>query len=59
MSNYFGKAKHPETGEIQEVYFMDDYYGPHRYGVKFPDGKIFPDHDCQILPPVQEQGDGT
>lgn len=41
MSNYTAPAIHPETGVIQDAEWIDDYYGPHRYGVRFSDGKVF------------------
>ena len=35
-------TKHPETGKVELAIWMDDYFGNHNYGVKFPsDGKIF------------------
>ena len=42
MSNYGKPTKNPETGRVEEAEFLDNYYGPHRYGVRFPDGKVFP-----------------
>lgn len=41
MSNYQTKAKHPETGVEHDVTMLDDYFGQHIYGVRFPDGSIF------------------
>lgn len=41
MSNYQRLTKHPETGEFQMAMWMDNYYGGHLYGVKFPSGKVF------------------
>lgn len=41
MSNYFGKARHPITGKMEEVAFLDGYFGGRRYGVRFDDGKVF------------------
>lgn len=41
MSNYTQPTKHPETGEILAAEWIDDYFGRHKYGVRFPDGKIF------------------
>lgn len=53
MSSYIKKSQHPETGKMEDAFWMDDYYGPHQYGVKFMDGKIFregliPAHDITI-----------
>lgn len=36
MSSYFKNTKHPKTGEWQTAMWLDDYFGPHRYGVLFP-----------------------
>ena len=53
MSNYTQPTKHPETGEILDAEWIDDYFGRHKYGVRFPDGKIF--HARQIESPQQPQ----
>ena len=42
MSSFIKKAKHPETGEVEPAFFIDDYYGKHEYGVKFKDGQVYP-----------------
>jgi hypothetical protein len=41
MSSFIRKTKHPNTGRYEDADWLDDYFGKHRYGVKFPDGKIF------------------
>lgn len=51
MSSYMAPTFHPETGKIERAYWMDDYFGPHRYGVKFPDGKVFKPWDCERVGP--------
>lgn len=56
MSSYQRVTKHPETGEFQVADWLDDYFGRHRYGVKFPDGKIF--HESRIGP-VEISGVGA
>lgn len=48
MSNYQAPAYHPETGALQEAMFMDDYFGKHRYGVQFADGRVFPAEDVKV-----------
>lgn len=47
MSN-FTATKHPVTGEIQEARWLDDYFGRHRYGVRFPDGSVFRESEIEI-----------
>ena len=54
MSNYYAEAERPRqsnySGEIEweDVEMLDDYYGAHKYGVKFPDGMIYPEEKCVI-----------
>ena len=40
MSSYTSNYKNKETGEIIEIFAIDDYFGAHKYGYKFPDGKV-------------------
>lgn len=40
MSNFYKLTKNPQTGEIQEAFWLDDYFGPRRYAVRFEDGLI-------------------
>lgn len=35
MSNYHGLARHPQTGKPRVAYFLDGYFGKHKYGVRF------------------------
>lgn len=35
MSNYAGTAIHPETGKEAPCVFVDNFFGPHSYGVQF------------------------
>jgi len=39
MSNYIRKTKHPYTGQWEYAEWLDDYYGQHNYGVRFPSDK--------------------
>lgn len=48
MSSYHAPAIHPETGKTEMARFLDDYFGKHRYGVQFSDGKIFPERVVQF-----------
>lgn len=43
MSNYIAYCRHPKTKKWEWAIMWDDYYGSHRYGVKFADGKVYPD----------------
>mgnify|MGYP003404001845 CR=1 FL=1 len=40
MSTYSKLTKNPKTGEFEYATWMDDYFGRHHYGVKFPDGEV-------------------
>lgn len=48
MSDYPTKAKRPESDEWEPVTMRDDWYGKHRYGVQFPDGRVYPEEECEI-----------
>lgn len=41
MSSYQQVTKHPDTGVMEMADWLDDYFGRHRYGVRFADGKVF------------------
>lgn len=51
MSSYYRRTKHPETGKFENAFWIDDYFGRHRYGVRFPSGRIFraSDHKWEFL----------
>lgn len=55
MSNYIATAINPVTGVIEQAEFLDDYFGWHRYGVRFSDGKVYPIEEVKVPePPVSE-----
>lgn len=41
MSNYTKITKHPVTGFWQPAVWLDNYFGPRKYGVRFPDDEVF------------------
>lgn len=43
MSNFIRRTKNPETGVFEDACWLDDYFGRHRYGVRFPDGRTYPE----------------
>ncbi len=49
MSNFSRMTKHPKTGHLLLAEWLDDHYGHHRYGVRFPDGTIFPETDIDAI----------
>lgn len=43
MSSYKKITRHPNTGIYEEAFYIDDYFGPHIYGVRFDsDNKVYP-----------------
>lgn len=49
MSNFTQPAYHPKEKVIREASFLDDYFGPHEYGVSFPnDPHVYKDHETRI-----------
>lgn len=36
MSNYIRRTKHPDTGVFEDASWIDDHFGKHNYGVRFP-----------------------
>lgn len=48
MSSYYRKTKHPRTGKYERAMWLDDYYGPRRYGVKFEDGTVYNPEEVQL-----------
>lgn len=41
MSNFSRLTKNPDTGEFEIALWLDDYFGPHEYGVLFQStGKV-------------------
>jgi len=41
MSNFSDKAVNPKTLKIEQAEFLDDYFGSHVYGIRFPDGEVY------------------
>lgn len=60
MSNYTKLTKHPETGEWLPAHWQDNYFGEHRYGVRFKGsdrvfgGKFETKDEPQYEPPFNE-----
>ncbi len=46
MSSYNAIAKRPKGTDFENVAMIDDYFGHHQYGVKFPDGSIYREGEC-------------
>ena len=54
MSSYVGKAVNPLTGLVEDVCFLDDCYGRHKYGVKFSDGHTYPESEIEYPPTINK-----
>lgn len=44
MSNFYASAINPATCKTEQAEYLDDFYGKHRFGVKFLDGQIYPEN---------------
>lgn len=49
MSNFTRSTINPATGDYEIATWLDDHYGPNRYGVRFPDGKIYPEEVAEYI----------
>lgn len=57
MSNYIKVTRNPATKVFETAYWMDDYFGRHRYGVRFDDGGVYMEEtftDEDFLSPEEE-----
>lgn len=50
MSTYIAPAIHPRTKKVEDALWMDDYFGRHRYGVKFADGSVWAAREVRVPP---------
>lgn len=41
MSSFLKNTLNPKTGKYEAAAWIDDFYGPHLYGVKFLDGGVY------------------
>lgn len=57
MSDFIRDTYNPRHGKLEPAHWMDDYYGPHRYGVKFPDGSVYPENRVQVPMEFTVNGD--
>lgn len=61
MSNFIRRTKNPETGKFQDAEWLDNYYGPRQYGVRFleANGEISiyqeSDHEWEFDDPSQSE----
>ncbi len=51
MSSYKDLAYDPASRTVREAWFIDDYFGKHRYGVRFDDdGEVYRPEQVAIPP---------
>ena len=50
MSHFTDAAINPATGRLELATFVDNFYGPHKYGVRFADGGVYPEEKVAIAP---------
>lgn len=43
MSNFTRNTINPDSGQVEMAEWLDNHYGPNRYGVRFQDGEIYPE----------------
>lgn len=60
MSSYTGYAVNPRTNQVEEACFLDDYFGRHRYGVRFAgEEHVWPIGEVTQVPAPVASGEGT
>lgn len=47
MSSYNKLTKHPITGDWYDAEWLDDYFGRHKYGVRFYGQEVFKADDYE------------
>lgn len=55
MSHFSDYARHPKTGKIELANFIDDFFGKHRYGVRFPSDNTTYDPDVHNIERVKPE----
>lgn len=53
MSTYYKPTKHPHNGLFYKALHIDDHFGSHQYGIKFPDGLIVPEKSYEDMHTMQ------
>ena len=50
MTSYLSKNINPKTGKLERCEWLDDYFGRHRYGVRFKDGGVYKSKEIEEQP---------
>lgn len=48
MSNFTRLTINPRTGKAETAVWIENGYGPHRYGVQFADGGFYPADEVEV-----------
>lgn len=49
MSNFWALTIRPDSTEPEPAEWLDDYYGAHRYGVRFEDQTVIPEDQVKFV----------
>ena len=49
MSNFHQLTKHPRTGVMEMAEWLDDYFGHHRYGIRFSDKRVYHEKEIEAI----------
>jgi len=52
-------SKNPQSGKWEEAEWMENYFGPGIYGVKFPSGRIFDTRERRVIREGEENLEGV
>jgi hypothetical protein len=47
-NDFFTDTIHPRTGRVENAEWLDGYFAPRRYGVRFADGEIYPEENVRL-----------
>ena len=48
MSNFHQLTKHPQTGDMEMAEWLDDFFGHHRYGIRFSDKRVYHKKEIEV-----------
>jgi hypothetical protein len=55
MSSFIQITENPKTGKMEPAAWLDDFYGKHRYAIRFKDGGTYhADDDHYEVKPMNE-----
>ncbi len=51
MSSFQANVINPKTKQVETALFIDNYFGPRIYGVRFSDGRIYKESELPLIVP--------